>query len=116
MDEKWDFELRFRVEEFYFMSLYVFALTLELVFMLWKTFQVIYVTMSHKKLKEPDFIDIEPINIVLPKYITVAQFLGRWMVWKREAKQHKVDTVVLFGEKQVDNPIEEVMCKKVGKK
>ena len=68
--------------------------------------------MGRRKRKEPEYIEAEPISLVLPEAISVAEFLGRRMLYNREGQQQKVDTV----EKEVDSPTEAVLSKKVGKK
>ena len=67
---------------------------------------------GHKKRKEPEYIEVEPISLVLPKNISVVEFLGRRMLRTREGEKHKVNTV----EKEVDNSAEAVLSKEVGKK
>ena len=75
-----------------------------------------YSTMGHRKRKEPElepeYVEAEPISLILPEDISVAEFLGRRMRRSREGEKQKVDTA----EKEADSPAEAVPSKKVGKK
>ena len=75
--------------------------------------------MVRKKQKEPyepEIVEAERLQVVLPKHMTVAQFLGRRMLRHREPKKQKVETDEPDAEKQSHNPIKEPPFKKDRKK